>query len=121
PEHFVKGLTKRRVAIKTALLGQKLVAGIGNWIADEMLYQANIYPEVPCNTLEKKQLLHLHDLMLDIMQTAIKREAHYDDFPAHFMVPARWAKGDCPACDTKLERIVVGGRGTFFCPSCQKA
>lgn len=118
-EHFVRGLQKRKLAIKTALLDQKLVAGIGNWIADEMLYQARIYPEVPCYQLGEEQLIQLHSLMQEIMQTAIRREAHYDDFPAHFMVPARWAKGDCPACGTKLVRIVVGGRGTFYCPSCQ--
>ncbi|MEL6676121.1 MAG: DNA-formamidopyrimidine glycosylase family protein [Bacteroidota bacterium] len=118
-EAFYQALHKRKIAIKTALLDQKHFAGVGNWIADEMLYQARIYPEVHCQHLDKKDFSRLHQLMQEIIQTALDHGGVYQEFPPHFMVGHRWGDGLCPETGAELVRIVVGGRGTFFSPPLQ--
>lgn len=116
---FIAALQGRKTMIKPALLQQQHFAGIGNWIADEMLFQINLHPESRCFTINETQYKALYRVMQEILDTALNLDAHYKEFPAHFMVERRWKKGNCPRHETPLERIVVGGRGTFICRQCQ--
>ncbi|MFK7925025.1 MAG: Fpg/Nei family DNA glycosylase [Bacteroidia bacterium] len=116
---FIAALQGRKTMIKPALLQQQHFAGIGNWIADEMLFQINLHPETRCFAVSEAQYKALYLVMQEILDTAINLDAHYKEFPAHFMVERRWKKGACPRHETPLERIVVGGRGTFICRKCQ--
>jgi formamidopyrimidine-DNA glycosylase len=118
-EAFTHSLQKKRTMIKPALLQQNVFAGVGNWIADEMLFQTRLHPEMRCHTISESDYHELYDRMQEILTTAIGLDAHYKEFPAHFMVERRWQKGNCPRCETELFRFVVGGRGTFVCPNCQ--
>lgn len=116
---FGQAIAGRKAPLKAALLAQKHFAGIGNWIADEMLFQAQLSPDLRCDALSPARLAQLYQVMRDILLTAIACEAQYTAFPQHFMVPHRWEQGNCPRCGTALVRIVVAGRGTYYCPRCQ--
>ncbi len=121
PEVFVKALQDRKIAIKTALLDQKHFAGIGNWIADEMLFNVGIHPEKEAAELTDKQLKALHKEACAICKVAIKKDTHYGDFPKDFFVNYRKIGAihpEYPQCE--VERLVVGGRGTFIVPEKQK-
>ena len=118
---------RKKAFIKPVLLDQSVVAGLGNWIVDEVLFQARIHPEQRANTLSDGQMGQLHDAIRLVLETAIRHEATYRDFPNHFLIHVReWddspyddveAHKFCPRCGTRIERSVVGGRTTFFCPT----
>jgi len=120
-EAFIRALKPRRVAIKTALLDQKHVAGIGNWIADEMLFRARIHPLSLAESLTEAQLGQLHEHGVAIAKEAIAADTHYGDFPDHFFANFRKEGAIHPDFpDSPAERLVVGGRGTFIIPQIQK-
>lgn len=117
---------RKKAFIKPVLLDQTVVAGLGNWIVDEVLFQAYIHPEQRANTLTDAQMSQLLDAVRLVLETAIRYEATYRDFPIDFLIHVReWddspyddveAHKFCPRCQTRIERSVVGGRTTFFCP-----
>ena len=117
----------KKAFIKPVLLDQSVVAGLGNWIVDEVLFQAFVHPEQRANTLTDNQIAQIHDAIGLVLNTAIRYEATYRDFPSSFLIHVReWdnspyedveAHKYCPRCSTRIERSVVGGRTTFFCPT----
>jgi formamidopyrimidine-DNA glycosylase len=117
---------RKKAFIKPVLLDQSVVAGLGNWIVDEVLFQAFIHPEQRADTLTDDQMANLHRAIRLVLETAIRYEATYRDFPIDFLIHVReWddspyddveAHKYCPRCKTRIERSVVGGRTTFFCP-----
>ena len=126
-------ISRRRVFIKPLLLDQHLTAGLGNWIVDEVLFQAKIHPERTGNSLSDKEFLRLHDAIQLVLTTAIREEASYRRFPASFLIHAReWdasATPDSPDAHhycprhpkVAIEKFYVGGRATYICPRCQPA
>lgn len=120
-EDFKKGLKNRRVAVKTALLDQKHFAGIGNWIADEMLFETHIHPEKIAADLSDDQLKALHQSVKKILREAIEADTHYGNFPEHFFVNYRKEGAVHPDFpESPVEKLKVGGRGTFIVPQIQK-
>ena len=118
---FHERLRHRKGLIKPLLLNQSLVAGLGNWIVDEILYQAKIHPEQPADQLTEDDIDRLYEKMQYILATAIRHEARYEDFPQDFLVTYRWLERDGHPLQSKnMERIVVGGRGTYYCPDEQR-
>ena len=125
-----ENIRRKKSLIKPVLLDQSVVAGLGNWIVDEVLFQARIHPEQRANSLADGQLQALHDAVRLVLETAIRHEATYRDFPKDFLIHVReWdtspyddleAHKFCPRCGTRIERSTVGGRTTFFCPKEQK-
>jgi len=119
-DYFQAKLRKPGVAIKTSLLNQKLFAGIGNWIADEMLFAAGIHPLRASKELSEPELRKLYTAGQQIIAQAIAEDTHYGDFPADFFVNYRKIDALHPAHpNSPVERLVVGGRGTFIVPEKQ--
>lgn len=114
---FLDLLAGRRGRIKSALMDQTLIAGIGNLLADEILWQARIHPARTLARMSREQLLALHSTTRRVLQRWIER---YGSLPKGWLIRAR-RKGECPRCGAPLLRIVVGGRTTYFCPRCQPA
>jgi formamidopyrimidine-DNA glycosylase len=123
-EELAARLAKRRVPIKTVLLDQKVIAGIGNIYVDEALHKARIHPSTPARDLCPEQVSALNRaiewaLAMGISQGGAKivhnKARPIDGFPE---VHGR-AGETCPACGTTVEKIRVGARGTYFCPACQ--
>lgn len=124
---FLRNKTK---AIKTILLDQQMVVGIGNIYADEILFDAKILPTRPGQSLSAQEIMNLHESTIQIMNRAIQaggstirsyqnafgENGTYQDYHQVY------GKKDeaCPKCKKKIEKIQLNGRGTHFCPSCQR-
>lgn len=119
-QEFGDALRRTRTNIKTALMDQKLIAGIGNVYSDEILYQARINPLQASNTLNESQLHRVYAEMKRVLQTAISRDAGAKGFPPEFIIPRRHEGAECPDKCGKVERKKISGRTTYFCPACQK-
>lgn len=120
-DKFKLGLKRRSIAVKAALLDQKLVAGIGNWIADEMLFNCGIHPEKSCKNLTANEIESLLESGQSIAKEAIAADTHYGDFPKHFFVNYRKAGAIHPDHPhSPVEGMRVGGRGTFIVPEKQR-
>jgi formamidopyrimidine-DNA glycosylase len=112
-------LTRRRGGVKAALMDQSFVAGIGNLLADEILWQARLHPRRRIETLDDDERARLVRATRAVLRTAVDR---YDagEWRRSWLNHVRGAPGAvCPRCRTPLERATVAGRTTWFCPSCQ--
>jgi formamidopyrimidine-DNA glycosylase len=117
-------LQRRRIAVKQALLDQRVVAGLGNIYVDEALHRARIHPSAPANGLNPDEVARLHEAIgwaldrgIEQGGAAIRRGRAYprDGFPA---VHARRDE-PCSTCGTAIVKVKLGGRGTYYCPVCQ--
>ncbi|GBG95640.1 formamidopyrimidine-DNA glycosylase [Ligilactobacillus salitolerans] len=127
---FYQALHRRKKAVKTALLDQTLVVGLGNIYVDEVLWQTKIHPETKCANITEQQALVLHDNIILELERAIAAHgttvftftdanSHSGSFQNQLNVYGK--KGEpCPRCQTPIQKIVVGQRGTHFCPHCQQ-
>ena len=101
-----------RAPIKARLMDQSVIAGIGNLLADEILWQARLSPLRPANALSEEELDRLRRVVRSTLRTTIRRGgAHTGDF-----MPARERHGICPRCGAEVTRATVGGRTTYWCP-----
>ncbi|HDR73778.1 MAG TPA: Fpg/Nei family DNA glycosylase [Methanoculleus sp.] len=118
-EEFAVRLGERRGGAKATLMNQKVLAGIGNIYADEILFRAGVHPKTPVNTLDEETLGTLHAVMGDVLHTAIAAKRRCEDFPGSYLLPHRHEGGVCPLDGTPLETITISGRRTYFCPTHQ--
>jgi formamidopyrimidine-DNA glycosylase len=106
--------------IKAALLNQKLVAGIGNLYADEILFQARLHPRTKIIGLGEKELQSVYRIMREVLRTAIETNSDIERLPRKYFLPHRKRGGGCPACLSVLQTVKAGGRTSYFCPRCQQ-
>jgi formamidopyrimidine-DNA glycosylase len=128
-EYLRETLSHRRAQIKPLLLDQKVVAGIGNIYADEILYDARLHPRRKANTLTGEEWEALHGAILKNLSAGIEhrgttfslyrdvlgRKGHHQDYLRGFLRAGK----PCPECGGKVVKEKVGGRTTFLCPACQ--
>ena len=112
---------KHRGAVKTILLNQTLIAGIGNIYADEILFRARIHPATQISTLKEKAVANLFRATRYILRTAIDAKADVDLMPKSWLLPHRGKGGKCPRCGRELKSATIGGRTAWFCTQCQKS
>jgi formamidopyrimidine-DNA glycosylase len=117
---FVALLQGKRGSVKTALMDQSIISGIGNIYSDEILFQAGIHPETGIDTFDEKKLHHLFVTLREVLETAIEAGAEIDKLPDTYIIPHREQGGVCPRCGQPLHTLRVGGRTTYFCPNQQK-
>jgi formamidopyrimidine-DNA glycosylase len=117
---FISKLSKKNSMIKSALMDQSVVSGIGNVYADEILFQSKIHPKQKANKLSGKNWKTLHKKTVKVLKKAIEKEADVSRLPKSYLLPNREEGNDCPRCDGKIEKIIVSGRTGYYCPSCQK-
>lgn len=117
-------LQRKRVPVKALLLDQANISGVGNWVADEVLYQARIHPEQYSNTFDDKQIKSLHDALTSVCTTAVETLADSKQFPEDWIMKYRWDKGKKDANvlpnGEKIVHLKVGGRTSAIVPSRQK-
>jgi formamidopyrimidine-DNA glycosylase len=111
----------RRTPIKAVLLRQEGFPGIGNWMADEILWRAKLHPAVPTGKLKETQQRLLWRTIQLVCKGALRIVSKdYSDPPPSWLFRHRWKKGGrCPKDQQPLQRTVVGGRTTVSCPECQ--
>jgi formamidopyrimidine-DNA glycosylase len=116
---FAERLGRRRGGVKAALMDQTFMAGIGNIMADEILWQAKIHPRAAIESLDERERRSLYR----VMRRVLERAAEDDDYMVRrrsWLSRVRGIPGaTCPRCHTPLARTVAGGRTTYFCPRCQ--
>lgn len=124
-ERIVKSST---VNIKSILMDQEKIAGVGNIYANEALFLSRINPKRPGNSLTSGEIQELYRTLLSVLKKAIReRGTSVDTY-----VDAKGNKGNfkptvygnegipCPNCGTAIKKISLGGRSTYFCPKCQR-
>ncbi|XP_058115628.1 formamidopyrimidine-DNA glycosylase isoform X2 [Magnolia sinica] len=119
-DEFVESMSKKKIAIKALLLDQSYLAGIGNWIADEVLYQARIHPLQIASSLSKEQTETLHRCIKEVVQLAVEVDADCTHFPVEWLFHFRWGKKAGKVNGKKIDFITVGGRTSAFVPELQK-
>ncbi len=129
-EYWQEKIKRRpKCQVKAALLDQRMVAGLGNIYADEVLFQAGVHPERPLGSLTAEENQRLAVAMREILQASIEQrgttfrdyvdgnnqKGGYQEFLRVFQKSGQ----PCPNCGQAIERIKVAGRSSYFCPHCQ--
>ncbi|XP_038984108.1 formamidopyrimidine-DNA glycosylase isoform X3 [Phoenix dactylifera] len=117
---FVDSLSKKKIAIKALLLDQSYISGIGNWIADEVLYQARIHPLQIASSLSRESCESLHRCMEEVIQLAVEVDADSSHFPIEWLFHFRWGKKFGKVNGKKIDFITAGGRTSAYVPELQK-
>jgi formamidopyrimidine-DNA glycosylase len=117
---FRKLLRTHRGAVKSILLNQKVIAGIGNIYADEILFHARMHPATEIGRLGEKTVGKLFRATRYILKKAIDAKADVDLMPKSWLLPHRSKGGKCPRCGRELKSATIGGRTAWFCAHCQK-
>lgn len=92
-DEFKELIAKKRGTIKGLIMDQAFSAGVGNWVADEVLYQARIHPQHPVPDLEEQQIIALHRLLREVPLKACEVNADSSQFPVNWLFRWRWGKG----------------------------
>jgi formamidopyrimidine-DNA glycosylase len=108
-DEFSPMVRRRSCPIKVLLLDQSFSAGVGNWVADEILYNAKIHPEQRCNTLTDSQITSLHYFVANICEIAVAVDADSERFPSHWLFKHRWVSAVPPGL--LLRVTTVQGKG----------
>lgn len=132
PEKLGEILAKTKKPIKLVLMDQEKIAGVGNIYANDALFEAGILPTRPANTLDKGMIERLHQAIEEVLsdglkyggssakdEAYIKPTGEKGEYQKHFRVYQRQGE-KCVRCKGEIKRVNLGGRGTFFCPKCQK-
>lgn len=134
-EEFTSNVLKevlkgRSGKIKSLLLDQTKVAGVGNIYADEILFLSRIHPERPASSLKPREIIHLHQAIVTVLEEAIVwqgttirnyRTAYGQKGEFQNKLQIYGKKGEnCPRCGVNLEHKKVAGRTSHFCPKCQR-
>jgi formamidopyrimidine-DNA glycosylase len=129
-EDFASLFRKRKTPIKSALLNQKLLSGVGNIYADEALFRAKVRPRRRASSLSREELRRLHSGLRKVLREAIRAggssisdyvDSNGDEgfFQLKHRVYGREGK-PCFVCKTPIKRTVIAGRSSHYCPHCQK-
>jgi formamidopyrimidine-DNA glycosylase len=129
-EEFVANLKDRRTPIKNWLLNQGRLAGVGNIYADESLFAARIHPLTEAGRLNRPAALKLHRAVVNVLRQAVAMQGtsmrdyiDIDGNPGQYAAKLKVyqrAGEPCPRCGARIQRIVLGGRSSHFCPRCQR-
>jgi len=131
-DDFAALIHRRSGAIKPLLLNQTFLAGLGNIYTDEALYRARIHPLRKASRLGDDEIQALYHAIRDILRLSIESQGtsfdyvypsalreHAPNYQSYLQVYGR-AGAACPRCGQLIQRTVIGGRGTHFCPDCQR-
>jgi formamidopyrimidine-DNA glycosylase len=122
PDLFYALATRTKAPVKALLLDQSFAAGVGNWIADEVLYQARIAPARPARSLSREETARLRSTLRTVVRTAVAARADSDRFPRSWLFHRRWRRrtGALTSRGEKIRHDVIGGRTTAWVPTLQR-
>lgn len=116
---FSEILSGTRAMIKSALMSQDKMAGVGNIYSDEVLFQSGIHPRMTSSHLSENQLETIFDQLKTVLSSAIEAEVDPAQMPDDFLLPHRQSGENCPKCGQDIHRVKVSGRSSYYCPNCQ--
>ena len=111
---------KHRGSVKSILLNQQSIAGIGNLYADETLFRSRIHPATEAARFTDKDLSRLFRATRHVLNRAIALKTDFNRMPKSWLLTHRGKRGRCPRCGRKLKSATIGGRTSWFCAHCQK-
>jgi formamidopyrimidine-DNA glycosylase len=114
-DEFRARVGRGTIPIKARLLDQGAIAGVGNLLADEALWRARLSPRLPAGELGDERL----DALRRAIRAATRDAIRLGGVHTGRFMPARVRGGTCPRCGTALQRDTIGGRTTYWCPTCQ--
>lgn len=117
---FVELMAGRRGGVKSALMDQSLMAGVGNVYSDEILFQSGVRPDAKVADLGGKKLREMHRVMRRVLKAAVKARIDPERFPRGYLLPRREDGAECPRCGTRVKTMKAVGRTAYYCPKCQK-
>lgn len=128
-EYLLDKYKNKKLPIKSVLLDQSIIVGIGNIYADEILFLSRINPLKKCNLITSDEANRIIKYTREVLEAAIKKggttiksyssvDGVHGLFQNELFVHGK-DNGTCTECHTKIEKIKVGGRGTYYCPKCQ--
>ncbi len=121
---FAKAIEGRRRDVKSVLMDQALIAGVGNIYADEILFQARLHPHTPVTSLDERQRAELFRQLRQVLEKAIAcgagAEQAVERLPDDFLLPHREKQGKCPRCGGSIATLKAAGRTSYYCPRCQR-
>lgn len=132
PAQFIKNIRRRNnTVIKAAILDQTVIAGIGNIYADESLWAAKVHPATRVRDLSDKKLIEILNKAISVMTKSIesggstmknyiRADGTKGNYLEKFANVFRLDGNPCPRCQTTIQKTRVAGRGTHFCPKCQR-
>lgn len=131
PKYLHKQLQRSSRAVKVVLLDQHFFAGIGNIYANDALFLSRVHPSVPANRVTQKEAVKIHKYLIEIMRQSVlaggstmkdnkyvRPDGSYGSNQFFFRVYQRLGE-PCLVCKSPIKKITLGGRGTFYCPTCQ--
>lgn len=111
---------RKRAPLKAVLLMQERFPGIGNWMADEILWRAPFHPAALAGSLDAQDATRLWRTVRHVSRRAIETISEDWGYPDSWLFSQRWKKtGCCPRCRARLDTAEIGGRTTRWCPQCQ--
>lgn len=117
---FFEIMEKETGSIKSVLMDQHKIAGIGNVYTDEILFQSHVHPKTKVSNLSEKELNDIYINISKVLKKAIQIIDKEKDPPDSWLKSHRSDGDSCPKCEGKVKKIQVGGRSTYFCTVCQK-
>ncbi|KAG0582130.1 hypothetical protein KC19_3G036200 [Ceratodon purpureus] len=120
PEDLITSVKSKKGAIKALLLDQSFLAGIGNWVGDEFIWQAKIHPEQPANSLKEEEITKLHTSIKEVLDKAVSVDADSEQFPQTWLFHHRWDRKPGMIEGNQIETITISGRTSAFVPNIQK-
>ncbi len=117
---FVKLMQKETAGIKSVLMDQHKIAGIGNVYTDEILFQSHIHPKTKVSNLTESELNSIYNNISKVLKKAIHLLEKDKAAPESWLKAHRKEGDSCPKCQGQVLKIQVGGRSTYFCEGCQK-
>jgi formamidopyrimidine-DNA glycosylase len=122
PKRFIALLANRSALMKPLLMDQSFAAGVGNWIADEVLYQAKIDPRRRANTLTEDEAKRVRAKLKSIVEKAVAADADKSRFPKAWLFHRRWGRNSDAVTvrGERIEHITLGGRTTAWVPEVQR-
>jgi len=118
-EQFTALARSARGGVKSWLMNQHSLAGIGNVYSDEILFQARLRPDCKVRNLNDEALSGLYHAIQWVFDAAVKAHADPEKMPDRFLLTHRGPGGKCPMCRGMLTRVKISGRSGWYCPACQ--
>jgi formamidopyrimidine-DNA glycosylase len=121
---FATRLRRRSIPLKTTIMDQSVIGGVGNIYADESLWRAKLHPKRVASSLSDAEITKLHRAIRAVLDYAVREGAAFVPHgkaisDREFPYCHGRAGSPCPRCGTVIQKDYVGGRGTHFCPKCQ--
>lgn len=117
-DRFVETFRSSRGPVKTVLMDQRKLAGVGNLYSDEVLFQCRLDPPRDVRSLSEQDLVCMHRAMRRVLKRSVLVGTDFDLLPRSYLLRVRGRGARCPRCGSVVQTVKLGGRTSYYCPGC---